>query len=75
MDRALSRGEVGLQVAACHRGELVVGISAGQASEDGREVDSGTIFWVASAGKVSTATALHVQVEQRNPQRGIHCHC
>ncbi|WP_280463855.1 serine hydrolase domain-containing protein [Nocardia carnea] len=64
IDRALSRGEVGLQVAAYHRGELVIDISAGKASENGREVDSGTVFWVASAGKVSTATALHVQVER-----------
>jgi CubicO group peptidase (beta-lactamase class C family) len=64
IDQALSRGEVGLQVAAYHQGELVVDISAGRASPDRHEVDSGTIFWVASAGKVSTATALHVQVER-----------
>lgn len=64
IDEALSGGEVGLQVAAYHRGELVLDVSAGTTSRGGRAVDSDTIFWVASAGKVSTATALHVQVER-----------
>lgn len=61
---ALSGGEVGLQVAAYHRGELVLDVSAGRMAIGGRRVDSDTIFWVASAGKVSTATALHLQVER-----------
>jgi CubicO group peptidase (beta-lactamase class C family) len=64
IDEALSSGEVGLQVAVYHRGELVLDVSAGEMSVGGRKVDSDTIFWVASAGKVSTATALHVQVER-----------
>ena len=64
MDRLLERGEVGLQVAAYHRGELVLEAQAGETRAGGSPVDPGTIFWVASAGKVSTATALHVQVER-----------
>lgn len=61
---ALAGGEVGLQVAAYHRGELVLEHSAGHGSVGGADVGPGTVFWVASAGKVSTATALHVQVER-----------
>lgn len=64
MHDVLERGEVGLQVAAYHKGELVIDLQAGQAQVGKRAVDPDTIFWVASAGKVSTATALHVQAER-----------
>ncbi|MFW6772916.1 serine hydrolase domain-containing protein [Nocardioides sp. CPCC 205120] len=64
IDEALSRGEVGVQVAAYHHGELVLDVHAGETATNGRAVDSDTVFWVASAGKVSTATVLHVQAEK-----------
>lgn len=64
IDEAIDGGEVGLQVAAYRHGELVLDVSAGETSVGGQAVDSDTIFWVASAGKVSTATALHMQVER-----------
>lgn len=64
IDEALAGGEVGLQVAAYQHGELVLDVSAGEASVGGRRVDSDTIFWAASAGKVSTATVLHARVAQ-----------
>lgn len=64
IDQALSGGEEGLQIAVYHRGKLVLDVNAGTAAEGAGAVDSDTIFWVASAGKVSTATALHVQVER-----------
>jgi CubicO group peptidase (beta-lactamase class C family) len=62
--QAMSGQEVGLQLAVYHRGELVLQRSAGHVREDGESVTPDTVFWVASAGKVSTATALHVQVER-----------
>lgn len=64
VDDALARGEVGLQVAVYHHGELVLERVAGQVAVGGPDVAEDTVFWVASAGKVSTATALHVQVER-----------
>ncbi|MTD59136.1 serine hydrolase domain-containing protein [Amycolatopsis pithecellobii] len=64
MDEVLSRGEAGLQIAAYHQGKLVIDAQAGDARAGGKPVDAGTVFWVASAGKVSTATALHRQVER-----------
>ncbi|QJU56311.1 serine hydrolase domain-containing protein (plasmid) [Herbiconiux sp. KACC 21604] len=64
MDEALDRGEVGLQIAVYRHGELVVDAAAGTVSSGGPAVDRDTVFFVASAGKVSTATALHRQVER-----------
>lgn len=64
VDDVMSGQEVGLQLAVYHRGELVMERSAGLVSTAGGPVSEDTVFWVASAGKVSTATALHVQVEQ-----------
>ncbi|WP_432838640.1 serine hydrolase domain-containing protein [Dactylosporangium sp. CA-092794] len=64
MAELLERGAVGLQVAAYHQGRLVLDVQAGDVQAGGRPVGPGTIFWVASAGKVSTATALHLQVER-----------
>lgn len=62
LEATLTNGEVGVQVAAYRHGQLVLDVSVGEVSAGGQQVDGETIFWVASAGKVSTATALHVQV-------------
>lgn len=62
--KLLSRGEIGVQIAAYLNGELVLDESTGSESVDGSPVDSSTLFFVASAGKVSTAALLHRQVER-----------
>jgi CubicO group peptidase (beta-lactamase class C family) len=65
--------EVGLQVAAYARGELVVDAWAGVADpEGGRAVDGDTLFNVSSCGKGVAATCLHLladrgQVEYDTP--------
>lgn len=64
VEALLDSGETGMQVAAYLHGELVVDTTAGHVSSGGEAVDPDTVFWVASAGKVSTATALHLQVER-----------
>jgi CubicO group peptidase (beta-lactamase class C family) len=59
------QGEVGLQVAVYHRGELVVDAWGGVADETtGRKVDADTLFPVFSVVKAVTATALHIQAER-----------
>lgn len=59
------RGEVGLQVAVYHHGELVVDAWGGIADETtGRKVDGDTLFPVFSLVKAVTATALHIQAER-----------
>ena len=59
------RGEVGLQVAVYHHGELVVDVWGGIADETtGRKVDGDTLFPVFSLVKAVTATALHIQAER-----------
>jgi CubicO group peptidase (beta-lactamase class C family) len=66
VDEAVSkRGEIGVQVAAYHRGRLIVDSWAGLA--DGRTdtpVDGGTLFNVFSVTKGVTATAVHLQAER-----------
>ncbi len=58
-------GEVGLQVAVSHHGELVVDAWGGIADETtGRKVDGDTLFPVFSVVKAVTATALHIQAER-----------
>ncbi len=69
MDRAIARalalGEVGLQVAVYHRGELLVDTWAGMADlEAGRAVGADTLFPVFSVTKSFTAVALHIQAER-----------
>jgi len=66
VNEVIERGpEVGMQVAAYLRGELVVDVSAGVADEEtGRPVDADTIFTVFSATKGVAATALHIQAER-----------
>ncbi len=58
-------GELGLQVAVYHCGELVVDVCAGIADETtGRKVDRDTLFACFSVIKAVTATALHIQAER-----------
>ena len=58
-------GETGLQVAAYHRGELVVDAWAGIADPDTRRpVDGDTLFTVFSMSKGVTATITHRLVER-----------
>jgi CubicO group peptidase (beta-lactamase class C family) len=58
-------GEIGLQVAAYHRGELVVDAWAGVADpESGRPVDGDTLFTAFSMSKGITATVTHRLVER-----------
>jgi CubicO group peptidase (beta-lactamase class C family) len=66
VDRAISeRGEVGLQVAACLDGELVVDAWGGIADPaSGRRVDRSTLFPVFSVVKAVTAVSLHIQAER-----------
>ncbi len=58
-------GETGLQVAAIHRGEVVVDTFAGIADPaTGRPVDGNTLFTVWSMSKGVTATVVHRLVER-----------
>lgn len=60
-----SGSELGVQVAAFRRGELVVDAVAGVAEPGtGRPVTSGTPFYNFSIGKGAAATVAHVLVEQ-----------
>ena len=57
-------GEVGLQVAAYHRGHRVVHAHTGVADAvSGRPVDSSTLFVAFSCAKAITATVIHRLVE------------
>jgi CubicO group peptidase (beta-lactamase class C family) len=61
---ALSRGEIGVQVAAYVNGELVADVWGGLADETTRrKVDGDTLFPVFSVTKAVTAAALHMQAE------------
>jgi CubicO group peptidase (beta-lactamase class C family) len=66
IQRAVDAGsEIGVQVAAYHRGRLVVDTWGGLADETtGREVDGETLFNVYSVAKAITATALHMQADR-----------
>lgn len=58
-------GELGLQVAAYHRGKQVVDSWGGIADPvTGRKVDGKTLFCPFSVTKAVTATALHIQAER-----------
>jgi CubicO group peptidase (beta-lactamase class C family) len=58
-------GEIGVQVAAYLKGELVVDVCRGLADETtGRMVDGDTLFPVFSVTKAVTATSLHIQAER-----------
>lgn len=65
VERALNRGEVGMQVAVYHQGELVASAYGGVADQpSGRKVSAETVFVLASVTKAVTATALHIQAER-----------
>ena len=66
IDEAVGAGrEVGVQVAAYHRGKLVIDTWGGLADrEAGRAVTGDTLFNVYSVTKAVAATALHVQADR-----------
>lgn len=66
IDATIHEGrEIGVQVAAYHRGELVVDTWGGLADQAaGRPVDGDTLFNVYSVTKAVAATALHVQADR-----------
>ena len=66
IDRAIAeRGEIGIQVAAYHRGQLVIDTWGGIADPaTGRPVDGDTLFNVFSVTKAVAATAIHIQAEK-----------
>jgi CubicO group peptidase (beta-lactamase class C family) len=66
IDRLVAEGqELGLQVAACLDGELVLDVWAGTADDTtGRPVEADTLFTVFSATKALTATAIHLLAER-----------
>jgi CubicO group peptidase (beta-lactamase class C family) len=66
IDRAIAAGhEVGVQVAAYHRGKLVVDAWGGDADPaTGRPVNGDTLFNVYSVTKAVAATALHMLVDR-----------
>lgn len=66
IDKAIAeRGEIGIQVAAYLKGELVIDCWAGIADPDtGRKVDADTLFNVFSVSKAVCSTAIHIQAEK-----------
>ena len=66
IDAAIASGrEVGVQVAAYHRGRLVVDAWGGVADPaTGRKVDGDTLFNVYSVTKAVAATAVHLLVDR-----------
>ncbi|MEO8805183.1 MAG: serine hydrolase domain-containing protein [Burkholderiaceae bacterium] len=66
IDAAIASGrEIGLQVAAYHRGQLVIDAWGGIADPgSGRMVDGDTLFNVYSVTKAVAATALHMLVDR-----------
>jgi CubicO group peptidase (beta-lactamase class C family) len=66
IDQAITDGrEIGVQVAAYHRGELVIDAWGGLADEtSGRAVDGDTLFNVFSVTKAVAATAIHMLAER-----------
>ena len=66
IDKAITAGhEIGVQVAAYHRGQLVIDAWGGLADETtGRPVDGDTLFNVFSVTKAVAATAIHMLVER-----------
>lgn len=65
LERAVELGEVGVQVAACQDGELVVDAWIGVADEaTGTPVTGDTLFSVFSVSKAYVTTAIHLQAER-----------
>ncbi|HLG10431.1 MAG TPA: serine hydrolase domain-containing protein [Dehalococcoidia bacterium] len=65
LERLITSGEVGLQVAAYKDGKLVIDTWAGLAEKDaGKPVDGDTLFPSFSSAKGPTATCVHIAVER-----------
>lgn len=66
IERAINeRHEIGVQVAAYLRGELVIDAWGGVADQEtGRPVDGNTLFNVFSVTKAIPSTAIHIQAER-----------
>lgn len=65
LERSLELGEIGISVAAYHRGELIADATAGVMDTDTkRPVDAKTLFPVFSVTKGITALAVHIQAER-----------
>lgn len=65
LDRAIELGEIGIAVAAYHRGELIVDAFAGLSNTAaGQNVTDKTLFPVFSVTKGVTALAVHLQAER-----------
>lgn len=66
IDEAVDAGrEIGVQVAAYHRGKLVIDTWGGLADQEtGRAVTGDTLFNVYSVTKAVAATALHLQADR-----------
>ena len=65
IQRALDLGEVGVQVAVYHRGELLIDSWAGRAdAATGAPVMDNTIFPIFSVTKSFTVVAAHIQAER-----------
>ncbi len=66
LDQAIEDGgEIGLQVAAYHKGDIVIDAWSGVADEEsGRSVDGDTLFTVFSATKGITSTAIHILADR-----------
>ncbi|KAL2206278.1 beta-lactamase [Sarocladium strictum] len=65
LEKACSLGEIGISVAAYHRGELIVDAQAGFTNEETKTpVDERTLFPVFSVTKGVTALTAHIQAER-----------
>ncbi|KAK2808990.1 hypothetical protein FQN50_004264 [Emmonsiellopsis sp. PD_5] len=64
LDRAIELGEIGIAVAAYHRGELIVDAVAGHVDKLGTPADQNTLFPVFSVTKGITSIAVHIQAER-----------
>jgi CubicO group peptidase (beta-lactamase class C family) len=64
LDDALRLGEIGVQVCAWHRGEMIVDAWAGRRAEDGPPVDGDTVFNIFSVGKGPVAACAHLQADR-----------
>jgi CubicO group peptidase (beta-lactamase class C family) len=65
LKECLERGEVGVQVAVCRGGDLILDESIGVLADgSARRVDSGTLFPIFSVTKLLPIMAVHLQAER-----------
>lgn len=65
LERSIEMGEMGVSVAAYHRGELIASATAGVMNTDTKKpADAQTLFPVFSVTKGITALAVHLQAER-----------